>query len=117
MLLLTRVDTALMTAQSKLSLEEAKADRELWGRLVESAAGECELFDWRERNREVDFVVRAGRTVTAIKVKSGRRNVATRVGDKHLCVVVKMADNDAFVLTAYLMSRPAGGRQLWPRSG
>ena len=44
-----------------------------------------------------------------------RLYVATRVGDKHLCVVVKLADNDAFVLTAYLMSRPAGGRQLWPR--
>ncbi|HEX6297230.1 MAG TPA: ATP-binding protein [Burkholderiales bacterium] len=77
------LNTALMTAQLKLSLEEAKADREFWGRLVESAAGahlanaaaagECELFYWRERNREVDFVVRAGRTVTAIEVKSGRR--------------------------------------------
>lgn len=77
------LNTALMTAQSKLSLEEAKADRDFWGRLVESAvgahlanaaaAGECELFYWRERNREVDFVVRAGRTVTAIEVKSGRR--------------------------------------------
>lgn len=44
-----------------------------------------------------------------------RMYVATRVGEKHLCVVVKMADNDAFVLTAYLMSKPAGGRQLWPR--
>lgn len=40
----------------------------------------------------------------------------TRVGDKHLCVVVKMAQNDAFVLTAYLVGKPAGGRQLWPRS-
>jgi uncharacterized protein len=77
------LNTALMTAQSKLSLQEAKADREFWGRLVESAAGahlanaaaagECELFYWRERNREVDFVVRTGRTAMAIEVKSGRR--------------------------------------------
>lgn len=44
-----------------------------------------------------------------------RMYVATRVGDKHLCVVVKLAENDAFVLTAYLMGRPAGGRQIWPR--
>jgi len=44
-----------------------------------------------------------------------RMYVATRVGDKHLCVVVKIADNDAFVLTAYLMSKPAGGRHPWPR--
>lgn len=43
-----------------------------------------------------------------------RLYVATQVGDKYLCVVVKLAENDAFVLTAYLMGKPAGGRQLWP---
>lgn len=42
--------------------------------------------------------------------------MGTMVGDKHLCVVVKMAQNDAFVLTAYLVSKPAGGTQLWPKS-
>ncbi|MEX2147651.1 MAG: ATP-binding protein [Candidatus Rokuibacteriota bacterium] len=76
------LNTALMTAQSGLSPEEARADREFRGRLVESAvgahlanaaaSGDCELFYWRERNREVDFVVRVGRTLTAIEVKSGR---------------------------------------------
>jgi len=44
-----------------------------------------------------------------------RMYFATQVGDKHLCVVVKLADNDAFVLTAYLINKPAGGRQLWPK--
>src|SRR5438034_4390831 len=76
------LNTALMSAQSGLSLEEARADREYWGHLVESAVGthlanaaavgECELFYWREGNQEVDFVVRVGRTLTAIEVKSGR---------------------------------------------
>lgn len=76
------LNTALMTAQSGLTLKEARADHEFWGRLTESAvgahlanaaaAGLCELFYWRDRNREVDFVVRAGRSVTAIEVKSGR---------------------------------------------
>lgn len=76
------MNTALMTAQSGLSPNEARADREFRGRLVESAVGAhlanaaaggtCDLFYWRERNREVDFVVRAGRTVIAIEVKSGR---------------------------------------------
>ncbi len=61
---------------------EAFADREFWGRLTESAvgahllnasvAGACELFYWRERNREVDFVVRRGKKLAAIEVKSGR---------------------------------------------
>ena len=45
-----------------------------------------------------------------------RHYLGTRVGDKHLCVAVKVADNDAFILTAYLVRQPAGGRQLWPRS-
>jgi hypothetical protein len=76
------LNTALMTAQSGLSPEEARSDREFRGRLVESAvgahlanaaaSGTCELFYWREQNQEVDFVVRAGRTVLAIEVKSGR---------------------------------------------
>ena len=43
--------------------------------------------------------------------------LGTRVGDKHLCVVVKMAQNDAFVLTAYLVGKPSGGTQIWPKNG
>lgn len=42
--------------------------------------------------------------------------MGTVVGDKHLCVVVKVTDNDAFVLTAYLTARPTEGKLLWPRS-
>ena len=38
----------------------------------------------------------------------------TIVGDKHLCVVVKVAASDAFVLTAYLTDRVKKGVQLWP---
>ena len=76
------LDMALFSAMSGYRFEEAQADREHWGRLTESAvgahlanaaaAGKCELFYWRERNREVDFVVRAGRKLIAIEVKSGR---------------------------------------------
>ena len=77
------LNTALMTAQSSRTPDQIRRDPEYYGRLVESAAGahlanaaakgECEVFYWRERSREVDFIVRAGRTVTAIEVKSGRR--------------------------------------------
>jgi len=76
-------NTALMTAPSGLRLEQARSDPELWGRLVESsvgahlanaaAAGDCELFYWRDRNREVDFVVRSGSILNAIEVKTGRK--------------------------------------------
>jgi hypothetical protein len=76
------LNTALLTALSGLTLAEARDDAEFWGRLTESAVGahlanaaacgECELFYWRERDREVDFVVKAGRRLAAIEVKSGR---------------------------------------------
>lgn len=80
------LNTALMTAVEGLSPDEARADRSFHGRLVESAVGahlanaaqrgDCELFYWREKNREVDFVVRAGKRLLAIEVKSGRRRDA-----------------------------------------
>lgn len=76
------LNTALMTAQSGITLQEARTDHEFWGRLVESAVGAhlanaaavgvCQLYYWRDRNREVDFVTRAGRRLTALEVKSGR---------------------------------------------
>lgn len=38
----------------------------------------------------------------------------TMVGGKYLCAVVKLAGEDAFVVTAYLTDRPKKGRVLWP---
>ena len=77
------LNTALLSAPSRLTFEEARKDREYWGRLTESAVGAhlinsaagtgVELFYWRERSREVDFVLRSGKTVVAIEVKSGAR--------------------------------------------
>ena len=39
--------------------------------------------------------------------------LGTRVGDKFLCVVVKIGPADAFVLTAYLTDQPKKGEVLW----
>lgn len=76
------LNTALLTAQAGTTFAAARADGELWGRIVESAVGAhlvnaaalaaLEVFYWRDRNREVDFVVRSGDRLTAIEVKSGR---------------------------------------------
>ena len=43
-----------------------------------------------------------------------RYYVGTRIGDKYLCVVVKVIGDDAFVLTAYLTDTIKKGHQLWP---
>jgi hypothetical protein len=76
----------LLSAMSNYTLSDARADREFWGRLVESAvgthlanaalAGDCKLHYWRAGNHEVDFIVQAGRRLTAIEVKSGRAPMA-----------------------------------------
>ena len=76
------MNNALMTAPSALAFEQARKDRDYWGRLVESAVGghlvnntrstNAEVFYWRERSREVDFVLTSGRSIIALEVKSGR---------------------------------------------
>ena len=75
-------DTSLMTyaaGTDRRRLLESAADR---GRLVESAVGAYllaraneegfDVFWWRERDCEVDFVIKKGSLLTAIEVKSGR---------------------------------------------
>ena len=44
---------------------------------------------------------------------SYQRYPATRVGDKYLCVVVKLLPADAFIITAYLTDQIKRGVELW----
>lgn len=79
-------NTALLSAVSDARPADMHADADFRGRLVESAvgshlvnaqaAGICRVHYWRDRNREVDYVVTDGRTLLAIEVKSGRRRDA-----------------------------------------
>jgi hypothetical protein len=76
-------DTSLLTwaaGAARKSFTEIPDSR---GRLVESAVGACLLargkeegftvYWWRERDKEVDFVIESGKkSITAIEVKSGR---------------------------------------------
>jgi len=75
-------DTSLMTyadGANRRRLLDNATDR---GRLVESAVGAYllargkeegfEVYWWRERSNEVDFVIKRGTQLTAIEVKSGR---------------------------------------------
>jgi hypothetical protein len=41
--------------------------------------------------------------------------LGTRVGDKYLCVIVKVLGEDRFILTAYLTDRIKQGVRIWPR--
>ncbi len=77
-------NTALMSAQYDLSFQEVKFKPDLWGRWVESAvgahlinrsrSGELFVHYWRERNDEIDFVVKYREKIIALEVKSGSKS-------------------------------------------
>ena len=73
-------NNALKTIYTPLSFEQAVLDRRAWGHIFESSIGayivsqafvhRFEVFYWRDRNDEVDFVLRKKGIVVAIEVKS-----------------------------------------------
>jgi hypothetical protein len=77
------LDTAYLTVQHIREPRALAGDPPVWGRLVESAVGAhlykmtrgfpAELYYWRDRNMEVDFVVETAGQLLAIEVKSGKR--------------------------------------------
>ena len=73
-------NNALKMVYSPLTFEEVLVDRKSWGRIIESCIGaylvsqsfvhRFEVFYWRERDDEVDFILRKKSSVIAIEVKS-----------------------------------------------
>ncbi|MCH5174849.1 MAG: ATP-binding protein [Prevotellaceae bacterium] len=73
-------NNALKTIYSPHTFEQATLDRKAWGHIFESGIGayiisqafvhRFEVFYWRERNDEVDFVLRKKGSLVAIEVKS-----------------------------------------------
>jgi predicted AAA+ superfamily ATPase len=74
-------NNALSSALSSDTFEESRNKQEEWGWLVENAVGAhllnyrpttAEIFFWRKRNDEVDFIMERGDKIVAFEVKSGR---------------------------------------------
>lgn len=73
-------NNALRRVYTPLSMEQALLDRKQWGRIFESGIGaylvsqafvhRFEVFYWRERDEEVDFILRKKGAVVAIEIKS-----------------------------------------------
>jgi predicted AAA+ superfamily ATPase len=73
-------NNALLSSESAYSREKIRSDPRIWGRWVESAvgayllnhsrSGRYKLFYWRERNKEVDFVLTRNEITIGIEVKS-----------------------------------------------
>lgn len=75
------MDNALVNSSMGKNYNEYLSDRAARGRIFENAVGTAlyycalekggQLFYWRERNNEVDFVMQSGSKLIAIEVKSG----------------------------------------------
>lgn len=73
-------NNALKMVYNSLSFEHAILDRKVWGHILESAIGaylvsqafihRFDVYYWRERNDEVDFVLKKKDSIIAIEVKS-----------------------------------------------
>ena len=73
-------NNALKIAYSPLTFEQSLLDRKTWGHIYESGIGtyivsqaflhRIEVFYWRDRDNEVDYVLRKNGSLVAIEVKS-----------------------------------------------
>jgi len=73
-----------------------------------------------ELGGEIDKTLRQPeRVVTSLSDSQARLYYrfcsGTSVGDKYLCVIVKVVEESAFVLTAYLTDAVKKGIQVWPK--
>ena len=73
-------NNALKMIYNSLTFEQAIKNRKEWGHIFESGIGaylvsqafirRFEIFYWRERNDEVDFILRKNKSTVAIEIKS-----------------------------------------------
>lgn len=83
-------NTALIAALSAMDFESIRLDFVRWGQIVESAigahlinqaeTGRYQVFYWRHRNDEVDFVIKKNDKIIGIEVKSGRTRPTKGMG-------------------------------------
>jgi predicted AAA+ superfamily ATPase len=82
-------NTALLAAMSPLTFKEALLDQAGWGSVFENSVGthlvdqvsknpNAGLFYWREKNEEVDYVIRDGRRIIGIEAKSGDASISEK---------------------------------------
>lgn len=74
-------NTALFAALSSLQFDKVRINLTQWGQVVESAIaahlinyadqGNYQVYYWRHRNDEVDFILKRGDELIALEVKSG----------------------------------------------
>lgn len=76
-------NSALLSANTDSSYQAVYTNPQLWGRWVETAVGahlvnyakdeEYKVYYWRQKNDEVDFILKRQNRLLALEVKSGNR--------------------------------------------
>jgi predicted AAA+ superfamily ATPase len=80
-------NNALISAQRSDTFKDISTKPDEWGRMVESAVGAhlinhsltegFELYYWRERNNEIDFVLQRKKKIIGLEIKSGATQKAS----------------------------------------
>ena len=88
-------NTALISALRPETFAQAVGHQPLWGHMVESSVGaylinqtleysSYKLYYWRDKNAEMDFVVRYGKKILGIEVKSNAANISAKNREKFI---------------------------------
>lgn len=98
--------------------------RDFEGRHIRlTAERRAHILEHPEMARMLDAIAETLRTPESVVASASddrarlyyRYYMGTAVGGKYLCVVVKVSERDAFVITAYLTDAIKVGVVLWPR--
>jgi len=114
---------AFLKSRDKQGPGEMKTLNDCFGHHVrltdERLAHILEHPEMKDLGPEIQRVLRQPQLVRRSRSDPGVRMfygfyAQTIAGGKWLCLVVKYAENDAFVVTAYLTDKPKAGEDLWP---
>jgi predicted AAA+ superfamily ATPase len=113
-------NTALWSAQQGYSFDQLRMEPKIWGRIVESTVGahlmnaamaeSIEVYYWREKNEEVDFILKKDDELIALEVKSGKNTSAKGISAFSKLYPTKkklLVGGDGITIEEFLSIEPA----------
>jgi predicted AAA+ superfamily ATPase len=113
-------NTALWSAQQGYSFNQLQMEPKIWGRLVESTVGahlinaamteSIDVYYWREKNEEVDFILKKDENLIALEVKSGKNTSAKGISAFSKLYPTKkklLVGGDGLTIEEFLSIEPA----------
>ncbi len=113
-------NTALWSAQQGYSFNQLQMEPKIWGRLVESTVGahlmnaamaeSIDVYYWREKNEEVDFILKKDDELIALEVKSGKNTSAKGISAFSKLYPTKkklLVGGDGLTIEEFLSIEPA----------